>query len=184
MDIKLPPAGTKCLIDANIFVYHLGMKAGGCPNFLDRVARREIEAHITTTVIAEVLHRQMLIKAVNNGLATPGKTLNKLKNDPTILMGLTDYVAEVEKLLRLPLAVTEVMSAEVTRSHSLRRTHGLFVNDLINSHIFVQDGGSSDGRGFTKHPAEDSPHYLDFAWLLNEGSNAIRNWPKAEHSRL
>ncbi len=132
MDIKLLSAGTRCLVDANIFIYHLGMKAGECTDFLDRVARREIEAHITTTVIAEVLHRQMLIEAVNKGLVTPGKTLNKLKNNPTIVMGLTDYVTEVEKLLRLPLVITEVMPADITRSHFLRRTHGLFVNDSIN----------------------------------------------------
>lgn len=132
MDIKLLPAGARCLVDANIFIYHLGMKAGECTDFLDRVARKEVEAHVTTTIIAEVLHRQMLIEAVTKGLVTPGKTLNKLKDNPAIISSLTDYITEIEKLLRLPLKIVEVTAGDILRSHSLRQAHGLFVNDSIN----------------------------------------------------
>lgn len=132
MDIKLLPAGARCLVDANIFIYHLGMKAGECTDFLDRVARKEIEAHITTTIIAEVLHRQMLIEAVTKGLVTPGKALNKLKDNPSIISSLIDHITEVEKLLRLPMNVIEVTATDIARSHALRQTHGLFFNDSIN----------------------------------------------------
>ena len=132
MDIKLLPSGSRCLIDANIFVYHLGVKAGQCTDFLDRVACKQIEAHITTSIIAEVLHRQMLIEAVNKGLVTPGKALKKLKDNPAAIQGLTDYITEFEKLLQLPLHIIEVEVRDIESSHTLRRRHGLFVNDSIN----------------------------------------------------
>jgi predicted nucleic acid-binding protein len=132
VDIRGLPSGTRCLVDANIFVYHLGVKRGDCTEFLDRVARKEIRAHVTTVIVAEVLHRQMLIEAVNKGLVSPGRALKKLKDNPTIISSLTDYAIEVEKLLRLPLSIIEVTPADLLRSHALRLASGLFVNDSIN----------------------------------------------------
>jgi predicted nucleic acid-binding protein len=132
VDIKLLPARATCMVDANIFVYHLGLRAGESTDFLDRVASKEVDAHVTTIVIAEVLHRQMLIEAVSKGLVTPSKALKKLKENPGIIQGLTDYITGIEKLLQLPLRVIEIKPADIARSHSIRRAHGLFVNDSIN----------------------------------------------------
>jgi predicted nucleic acid-binding protein len=58
--------------------------------------------------------------------------LSKLKSNPALISSLTDYITEVEKLLQLPFTVTEVTTADIAASHTLRRTHGLFVNDSIN----------------------------------------------------
>jgi predicted nucleic acid-binding protein len=132
VDIKSLPAGARCLVDANIFIYHFALSSSESTDFLARVARREVEAHVTTTIVAEVLHRRMTAEAVTKGLITPGKPLQKLKANPDVIKGLTDYVAEVERLLKLPIAVHEVTAADVAASHRLRRAHGLFVNDSIN----------------------------------------------------
>jgi predicted nucleic acid-binding protein len=74
----------------------------------------------------------MLVEAVLKGRITPGKSLNKLKDNPEIITVLTDYIIEVEKLLELPIRIITVQPGDITRSHDLRRTHGLFVNDSIN----------------------------------------------------
>ena len=132
MDIKLLPPRSSCLVDANILLYHIGGSSVECKDFLRRVADEEIEAHLTTVIVAEVLHRQMLIEAVAKGLVTPSKVLNKLKSNPALISSLTDYITEVEKLLQLPFTVVEVTTADLAASHALRRTHGLFVNDSIN----------------------------------------------------
>ena len=68
MDIKLLPADARCLIDANIFIYHLGQLSDDCKSFFNRIGRGEVEAHITTIIIAEILHRQMIIEAVTKGV--------------------------------------------------------------------------------------------------------------------
>ncbi len=132
MDIKLLPPQSKCMVDANILLYHIGGSSLECKDFLRRVADEEVEAHLTTIIVAEVLHRQMLIEAVAKGLVTPGKALSKLKSNPALISSLTDYITEVEKLLRLPFRVIEVTTADIAASHALRGTYGLFVNDSIN----------------------------------------------------
>jgi predicted nucleic acid-binding protein len=132
VDIKSLPQGARCLVDANIFIYHFGALSAECTDFLTRVARREIEAQITTIVVAEVLHRRMVAEALSKGLISAGKPLQKLKANPDVIKGLTDYVTEMEKLLKLPIVVNEVTAADITASHALRATHGLFVNDSIN----------------------------------------------------
>lgn len=132
MDINGLPAQTRCLVDANILIYHIGGSSLECQDFLKRVADEELGAYLTNIIIAEVPHRQMLIEAVIKGLVTPGKALNKLKSNPTLIKSLSDYIAEVEKLLQLPFTIIEVTIADIKASHTLRRTHGLFVNDSLN----------------------------------------------------
>lgn len=132
MDIKTIPAGTHALVDANIFIYFLSGLSQECYDFLRRVTLGEVHAHVTTTIIAEVLHRRMTAEAITKGLITPGKPLQKLKANPGVIKGLTDYVSEIEKLLKLPIVVHDITAAEVAASHALRAAHGLFVNDSIN----------------------------------------------------
>lgn len=132
MDIKSLPAGTRCLVDANIFIYHFGGASGESTDFFARVAKREVEAHVTTMIIAEVLHRRMTAEAITKGLISLGKPLQKLKTNPNVIKGLTDYISEVEKLLKLPIIVHDITAVEVAASHALRSAHGLFVNDSIN----------------------------------------------------
>ena len=132
MYINSLPANSRCLIDANILLYHIAGASSDCKHFLERVASEEVQAWVTTIIIAEVLHRQMLIEAVVKGLVTPGKALSKLKAKPSLIGKLTDYITEIEKLLRLPLTIIEVTSPDIASSHKLRRSYGLFVNDSIN----------------------------------------------------
>ena len=148
MDIKLMPGHVSALIDANIFIYHLGGFSSDCSYFLTRVARGEFESHVTTIVIAEVLHRRMLGEAVAKGLVSPGQALKKLKADSKLITFLTDYITDVESILKL-LTIIEVTASEIQASHSLRQSHGLFVNDSINlacaqrlgiEHIVTRDG--------------------------------------------
>lgn len=79
MDIKLLPANSSCLVDANILLYHIAGTSADSKGFLQRVANEELKAYLTTIVIAEVLHRQMLIEAAIKGRVTRGKTLLTLR---------------------------------------------------------------------------------------------------------
>ena len=132
MDIKSLPPNARCLIDANIFLYHLAGVSDECTAIIDRIGRYEVEAFITTTIIAEALHRRLITEALVKGLISPGQPLKKLKSDPAIITQLIDHFTEIEKLLRLPFRVIEVTRADISASHSLRQAHGLFVNDSIN----------------------------------------------------
>ncbi len=132
MDIEALPLNTSCLVDANIFLYHHAGASDECTEFIDRVARYQVEAFLTTTIIAETLHRRLMVEALTKGLISSGQPLKKLKSNPAIITQLTDHSTEIEKLLRLPFRVIDVTSVDISASHSLRQTHGLFVNDSIN----------------------------------------------------
>ena len=132
MDINLLSTNAKCFVDANIFIYHLNRNSNDCASFLSRVENADITAYINTVVIAEILHRQMMLEAVSKGLITGGKAVNKLKANPQIITQLTDYITDLEDLLQLPLQVLEINQPDIFASHILRQNHGLFVNDSIN----------------------------------------------------
>jgi predicted nucleic acid-binding protein len=132
VDINSLPNGARVLVDANIFIYYLGGASPDCKAFLRRVALGEIAAHITTVILAETLHRRMMAEAVAKNLISPGQPVKKLKANPAIILSLTDYITEIEKLLQLPFIITEAALADIAASHALRRAHGLFVNDSIN----------------------------------------------------
>lgn len=132
MDINALPVGTAVMVDANIFIYHLGGASADCKAFLQRVALNEVAAHLTTVILAEILHRRMLAEALTKGLISAGQSVKKLKANPQVITTLTDYITETEKLLSLPVTVAEITSADIAASHVLRQTHGLFVNDSLN----------------------------------------------------
>lgn len=132
MDIKLIPATTTLLIDANILIYHLGDSSAECTDFLKRVALGEIEAYVTTTILAEVLHRRLISEALAKGLIPAGQPVKKLKANPLIITSLTDYLTDIEDILTFSLKVIEVTLADIIASHTLRQSYGLFVNDSIN----------------------------------------------------
>lgn len=132
VDINALPKGTRCFVDANIFIYHLAAASPDCTSFIDRLATGDFHAHITTIVTAEVLHRRMMAEALAKGVVTSGQLLKKLKADSSLITQLSDYIAEVEDLLLLPLEVIEATAADISASHTLRRRHGLFVNDSVN----------------------------------------------------
>lgn len=132
MDIKLIPAQTSVLIDSNIPIYHLGGLSVDCKACLSRVRNSEIKAYVTTIVIAETLHKRMIAEAIAKGLISSGQPLKKLKANPVTISSLTDYITDIENLLKLPLNVIETTLTDIAASHTLRQSYGLFVNDSIN----------------------------------------------------
>jgi predicted nucleic acid-binding protein len=158
VDIKLIPATTSLLIDANIFIYHLSGSSAECTDFLKRVALGEIEAYVTTSILAEVLHRRMTSEALTKGLIASGQPIKKLKANPLIITSLSDYIADIGDILTFSLEVIEITLADITASHPLRQSYGLFVNDSINiacaqrlsiSNIVTRDNDFSSVSGIT-----------------------------------
>ena len=132
MDIKLLPAQTRILIDANIFIYHFAKVSNDCKTFLQRVEKGDVVGFVTTGILAEVLHRRMLAEAVDKGLVTASKVLQKLKARPDLVSQLTDYITDIRAIAQLPFSIISISSDDIEQSHVIRQTYGLFVNDSIN----------------------------------------------------
>jgi len=132
VDIKSIPAGSRCLVDSNIFIYHFAGLSADCTDLMVRIGAYELQGVVTTTIISEVLHRRMLAEALAKGLITAGQPLKKLKANPQIVQSLSDYATEMDKILQLPFEVIEVAKQDIKASFALRQSYGLFVNDSIN----------------------------------------------------
>jgi predicted nucleic acid-binding protein len=148
VDINQLPSGSRCFVDANILIYYLGGDSRDCRTFIQRIARDEVDAHISTTALAEALHRQTIFEAIVKGLVSPGKALNKLKKQPQTITQLSEYITFIDDLLALPLHVITVTPQIISISHHLRLSHGLLVNDSINLasafELQISDIGTND----------------------------------------
>ncbi|MFN0123709.1 MAG: type II toxin-antitoxin system VapC family toxin [Blastocatellia bacterium] len=140
MDINHLPAGTNCLVDTNIFLYHLAAQSNDCRQFLTRLGRGEISACVTTSIIGEMLHKRMVIEAVNTGLISNSKPFEKLKRQPHLITQLSVYITEINHLLQLPVTVIEVTADDINWSHAVRRAYGLLVTDSLNLACAVRRG--------------------------------------------
>lgn len=67
MTLSEIPSATEIFIDANIFVYHFSGPTEltpACSAFLRRIEDRDLGGFTSLMVVAEVLHRLMVIEAV------------------------------------------------------------------------------------------------------------------------
>lgn len=140
MDINQLPVATNCLVDTNVFLYHLAQQSNDCRQFIARIGRGEISAYVTTSIIAEMLHKRMVIEAVSTGIISGSKPFEKLKKQPQLISRLTKYITEIAQLLQLPLTIIEVAQEDIEWSHALRRTYGMLVIDSINLACAVRRG--------------------------------------------
>jgi predicted nucleic acid-binding protein len=140
VDINQLPAETNCLIDTNIFLYHLAASSNDCRRLINRIGQGEISGYVTTSIIAELLHKRMVIEAVNTGLVSGSKPLEKLKRQPQLITKLSSYITETTQLLQLPLTMIEVTEEDISWSHTLRRAYGMLVIDSINLACAVRRG--------------------------------------------
>ena len=125
------PAGVRILVDANILLYALARQSEQCRAFLGRCASGEVEGWVTTTVVAEVGHRRMMMEAQAAGLvrAHPAKELGR---KPEAVRKLTVSAEEVRALLGGGLRVEPVLPGDFLPALELQQSHGLLTNDSLN----------------------------------------------------
>lgn len=137
------PAGTEIAIDSTIFIYHFAGASRDCRELLERCERGEIHGLTSTVVLAEVLHRLMLMEAVWRGFVTPGNLVQKLRDKPALVKKLSLYQ---EQVARIPLMGIKIVSLDLRGlllSADVRREHGLLVNDSLVATAAMQSGAQA-----------------------------------------
>jgi predicted nucleic acid-binding protein len=82
--------GEKIFIDANIFVYHFGELSGACKHLLSRCSKGQLRGYTSTAILAEVLHRLMIVEAVKKGHVKAKNPVQQLKKNPEIVKQLSE----------------------------------------------------------------------------------------------
>ena len=125
------PEGARIFVDANILIYHFSGISLECRAFLQRCESRQVEAFTGVHIVLEVMHRLMMLEALQKGLITGGQPARKLKEQPEIIKVLREYNQSVQQIPRLNIRLRTITSGVVRASEAIRVQNGLMTNDSI-----------------------------------------------------
>jgi predicted nucleic acid-binding protein len=123
--------GDEVFLDANIFIYYYLGSSQQCRLLLDQCRQGVLRGHTATFVLAEVVHRLMLIEAVERQLATPGKVVKQLREKPAIIQQLSKYSAAVPQIKAMNIEISPLNLTTLEISADVRKQHGLLTNDSL-----------------------------------------------------
>jgi len=132
--------GSEVFVDSNIFIYHFTGVSDECGNFLNRCEQGDLTAITSVNVILEVLHRLMMVEAVKKKLVKPPNIVRKLNKSPENIKGLNEYFMNTQKINEMGVAIRPVTFETVIKSHMVRMTYGLMVNDSIIAASMQEEG--------------------------------------------
>jgi predicted nucleic acid-binding protein len=129
------PDRTEVFIDANVFVYHFSGPTeytDFCSRFLQRIEEGRLSGFTSTLVLAETLHRLMIIEATTKLQIKPKVAIRHLKAHPLEVKKLTEHLTVVEALQTLGIKILSLDVADVLTSNEIKKEYGLLTNDVIN----------------------------------------------------
>ncbi len=129
------PAGASVMVDANVLVYALNPQMhlhSPCRDLLERGTRGKIDLYTSVSVVAEVIHRAMVMEMVGTGLAQhAAEALRLLKQQPDVLIGLTRYRTLLRDLRQARIDILPQTYRDLYASRVYREQHGLMANDSL-----------------------------------------------------
>ena len=133
MNLTDIPHGSRVFVDANIFIYYFARRGPveACKQFLSRVAGGELRAYTSALVVAEVIHRLMVIEAHERLQLPPRKTVSYLKSHPAAVQRLKQHLATTIAFEQLGISVLDVTYRDLLESEQIRRRYGLLTNDSL-----------------------------------------------------
>lgn len=123
--------GDQIFIDANIFVYHFAKLSQQSKLLLARCFHREIGGYTAMPILAEVLHRLMVIEAIKKGLVNPKNPVQQLKKHPEKIKHLSEYSSDVASIFHMNITILTLNHDMIASSAAIRETEGLLTNDSL-----------------------------------------------------
>lgn len=146
-------SGAEVFIDANIFTYHFTGVSEKCSAFLSRCEREDLYGMTSANILLEVLHRLMMIEAVNKNLVKPPNIVKKLAKHPEKIKQLNEYFVNTQKIIDMGISLKPVLFESILKNQIYRLGYGLMVNDSLVA-ASMQDAGvqvlATNDDGFSK----------------------------------
>jgi predicted nucleic acid-binding protein len=133
-------AKSTVFIDANIFIYHFTGVSEESSFFLSQCESGWCTGITSANVILEVLHRLMMVEAVQKRLIHPPNLVNKLKKHSQKIKQLHDYFANTQKIEQMGILIRPISATIILKSQNNRIRYGLMVNDSIIATIIEEEG--------------------------------------------
>lgn len=122
-------------IDSNIFIYHFSKFekfADACFHFFKRIEEGKLVGCTSTLVIAEVLHRLMIIEASKKFGFLPKDVIKYLKANPDMISSVPNHLDSVFYIEKLGISVITVTFEDIKLGSEFKREYMLLTNDAIN----------------------------------------------------
>lgn len=143
---------TRVFIDSNIFIYHFSNFepfAASCLKLFQRIEDGDISGYTSTVVLAEVLHRLMVIEAAKKFYIQPKNVVKYLKENPNKISSLTDHPKSLDFIERIGVTILPVNAHDLKVSIDLKKEFGLLTIDAINVSVIKNNDlaalASNDG---------------------------------------
>jgi predicted nucleic acid-binding protein len=125
------PARERVFVDATVFVYHFTGVSESCREFLHRCESGEIHGRSSTFVVAEVVHRLMMIEAVAKELVSPGNLAKKLRAKPDVVKKLHAYTELADLIPLMGIEIDPLNLSTLSAAARIRSEYGLLTNDSL-----------------------------------------------------
>ncbi len=129
------PDGSTIFLDANVFVYHFSGPTpytAPCTQLLQRIENGGLSGCTSTLVVAETLHRLMIIEAVATLHVSPQTAIRHLKANPKEVARLTQHLLVPDHIEAMGIEILAVGLDDIRTSAVVKEDHGLLTNDAIN----------------------------------------------------
>jgi len=127
-------AGSSVFVDANTLVYHFSSQAQfgpTCKQFIQRVARQEVQAYSSSHVVSDVAHRMMTVEAITAFGWPVAGIAQRLKRQRSEIARLVAYRQAVDEIPRLGVHVMPVNHAMVLAATGMSQQYELLSGDAL-----------------------------------------------------
>lgn len=142
---------TRIFVDSNIFIYHFSNSdkyATSCLNFFQKIEEGRLSGYTSTVVLAEVLHRLMVIEASKKFNIIPKNVVKYLKDNPDKIPLLSDHFKSVDFIEKIGIPILPVNAHDLRGSIAFKN-QGLLTIDAINVSVMKNNDltaiASNDG---------------------------------------
>ncbi|MDE2179524.1 MAG: type II toxin-antitoxin system VapC family toxin [candidate division NC10 bacterium] len=134
MPIEIPDH-TEVFVDANIFVYHFSGPTeytDSCTQFLQCIEEARLSGLTSVLVLAETLHRLMIIEAATKLHIESKQALRHVKAHPLDVKKLTEHLTIVDQIRAFGIKTLPLDIDDILHSSAIKKECGLLTNDAIN----------------------------------------------------
>jgi len=144
--------GDSVFVDANVFLFHFApdpVLQIPCGQLLQRIENQEIEGFTSTHVLAETAHRLLTLEARARHGWSSGKVVHRLKKNPSVFQGLTQFRIAIERVRQSRIQVLPASAALLVAAAGHCQQYGLLITDALSVALM-------QAHGLTKLASEDS----------------------------
>jgi predicted nucleic acid-binding protein len=150
--------GDSVFLDANTFVFHFAPDPAygpACGQLVQQIQNQQLKGFTSTHVLGEVAHRLMVLEASTFGGWVSGNVKRRLKQQPAVVLQLSQFRIAIETILRSQIHVFTIAPALFADAVVLSQQDGLLTNDALILAVMQANGLSkiaSEDADFDRVP--------------------------------